>query len=83
MKAKLSVLKSSKYKDKYNRENSQTEVNFRGKKCKTMEKIGFSVLFPGLCILKADAIILSNKFTNNFHGELKLLTFGCNSNKIK
>lgn len=79
----MSLIRSSKLKDKYNREVSHVQVNFRGKKYKTMEKIGFSVVFPGLCIMKADAVIYNSKFTSNAHGELKLLSFGCNTKKIK
>lgn len=68
MKAKMSLIRSSKLKDKYYKEVSHVEVNFKGKKIKTMEKIGFSVVFPGLCIMKADAIIYSSKFTANPNG---------------
>ncbi len=58
-------------------------INFRGRRIKTMEKIGFVVDLTGICLIKADAVFISNKFTNNPKGIFLLNNFAFDNLKIK
>lgn len=74
---KLGMTKSSKLKEKYIKRAVEKEINFRGKRIKTNERVGFVAEFDGIGLIKADAVILNSKFTSNCRGILKISKIGC------
>jgi hypothetical protein len=67
----------------YLRESGEQTLNFKGKKLKSSQPYQFAITLPGICFLTAEAVLMSNKFTNNPYGILTLISMGCDSSKVK
>ena len=44
---------------------------------KTEEKYELNINYPGLCLIKANIVIINNKFTGNPKGRLKFSRLAC------
>ena len=75
MNLKFEIIKSYKIGENYRRKAANKIINLRGKYLKTNENFGLNLNFPGICSIKANLTVISNKFTNNPVGKLTLRQF--------
>jgi hypothetical protein len=57
-------------------------LNLKGKHLKTHDVYAFTLNFPGLCLLHAEATVVSNRFTNSPIGTFELQSFSTSINDL-